>query len=156
MTTLVWASLGVAQATFGGFQINPFTELLGGSNGAGVSGGIRIVDGATFFVPGSLCEHRTQLDFPRVGRLAVSLALPPHRFFLDYQNSRPVYLYIEEWNRLAHNQRQFQLHRPRHFPLFSRSDILANSFRGSLDGFGGCFPDRRAVSTAGAPCVKAK
>src|SRR5256885_9921625 len=65
-----------------GLQVDAFAELFGGLDGAGIGGGVGIPDRVAFFVPTSLREYASQLDFPGVGWLTFRLALPAHRFFL--------------------------------------------------------------------------
>ena len=108
-----------APAAVPGFQVDAFAELFGGFDGAGVGGGIRIADGVALLVPRGLGEHASQLDFPRVGRLAVGLAFPALRLFLHHRYSGPIHLHIQDGNRLADHHGQIQLDGSLDLPLLA-------------------------------------
>src|SRR5215469_12971379 len=65
-----------APAALPGFHIESFAKLLGGFDGAGVGGGIRIADGEALLIPRGLCEYAFQFGFSRMSRLVVRFALP--------------------------------------------------------------------------------
>jgi len=72
-----------------------------------------------------------------MGRLAVRLALPPHRLFVHHRHSGPIHLHIQDGNGLVHHHRQVQLHGPLDLFLLPRSDIVSDGFRGPLHGLRG-------------------
>jgi hypothetical protein len=58
-----------------------------------------------------------------MGRLALRLALPTDRLFLHNRNSRPIHLHVQDGNRLAGNDGQFQLEGFLNLGLFALSDV---------------------------------
>ena len=112
-------------------------KLFGRFDGSGIGSGIRIANGITFFVPPGLCEHASQLDLARVGRLAVGLAFTSLRFFLPYRNSGPIHWHIQNRNRLTHHNGQVQLDGFANFPLLAGGDIGSDGLRRALHRFDG-------------------
>src|SRR5215831_15407549 len=88
-----------------------------------------------FLSHSGLAEHASQFDFPRMGRLAFALAVPPDGFFLYHRDSRPIHLHVEDTNWLADNPGQFQLQGFLDLGLFPLSDIGPDGFRAALDRF---------------------
>src|ERR1039457_743147 len=82
-------------------QIDSLAKFLRGLDGTGVGGGLEIADGVTFRIPFRLRRDAAQFDLPRMSRLPFGFALPAHRLFLHYRDSRPVHLYVQDRNRLA-------------------------------------------------------
>jgi hypothetical protein len=85
-----------APAPLPGFPIKASAELLGGFHRAGIGGGSGSADRVTLPIPRGLGEDAPQLDFPRMRRLALDLAVPTHRFFLHHRHSRPIHLYVQD------------------------------------------------------------
>src|ERR1035438_3581417 len=86
---------GTAPAALPGFQIDALAELLGGLNSSDVGSRIGIADREALVIPGRLGEHASQLDFPRVGRLPLYLALAAEGFLLHYGDSSAVHLHMQ-------------------------------------------------------------
>lgn len=131
--------LRAAPAAIPGFQIDAFAELAGGFDRAGISGGVRIADGVAVPIPGGLSEDATQLDFTRVGGLAIDFAGPSLGFFFDHRDSGSIRLYVQDGNRFSHYHGEIQLHGTVHFLLPTPGHICADALRRSLYGFGGDF-----------------
>ena len=101
-----------------------------------------------FLSHSGLAEHASQFDFPRMGRLAFALAVPPDGFFLHHRDSRPIHLHVEDTNRLADNPGQFQLQGFLDLGLFPLSDIGPDGFRAALDRFRSYFEPGQKLSSA--------
>ena len=89
------------------------------------------------FVPGGLGEDASQLDFARVGRLAVGLAFASLGLFLHHRHARPIHLHIQNGNRLTDDDGQIQLDGFADFALLACGDVGANRLRRALHRFGG-------------------
>jgi hypothetical protein len=88
------------------------------------------------------------LAFARVGWLPVDFARLALRLRFCDRHSGPVYLPIQNRNRLAHRYRQICLHRPLDLLPLECHAILADRFGIPLHAWSS-LPDRRAVPSAG-------
>src|SRR6266480_523594 len=113
-------------AASAGFRIDSPAKLFRTLDGTGIRGGIGIADGIAFLIPRRLGEDASKFDSPGMGRLAFRLALPTDRLFLHHRNSRPIHLYVQDANRLAGNDGQFQLQGFLNLVLFALSDSGAD------------------------------
>ena len=75
-------------------------------------------------VPHCLREHASELDLTRAGRLPFGLALAPGGFFFYHRHSGSIHFYVQNRNRLAHDDRQIQLHGALNVRLLVRGDAL--------------------------------
>ena len=128
--------LRATPAAVPGFQIDAFTEFLGGLYSARVRGRVGIADSIALFVPGGLSENAAQLDFTRMRRFAVCPAFTPFDLFLDHRHPRSVHLYIQDGSRLAYDDRQIQLNGALDLALLAPGDIGANRLCRALNRFG--------------------
>jgi len=71
-----------------------------------------------------------------MGRLTVHLALAAYSFLLDHRHSGPIHFDIENRNRLAEDSGKIQLDRFVDLLALTSSDILSNSFCGTLHRLG--------------------
>src|ERR1700683_4553449 len=118
-----------------GFSVEPFAEIAGDLDGAGISSRIRVADRETFLIPSCLGEDASQFDFPGVSWLAFHLALSTFR--LGNRHSCTVHLDVQDGNGLAHYHGKIQLHGLLDLFPFACGYVFANGFRGPLYRFGG-------------------
>ena len=85
---------GATPAALPSLQVKPFPKLLGGFDGPGVGGGIRIANGEALLIPGSLGEYASQLGFARVRRLPIRLALASRGLLLHHRHSGAIHLHV--------------------------------------------------------------
>ena len=97
--------LGAAPAAIPGFQVQALGKRLGSLNGAGLGGGIGSANRIAFLVSHCLREHASELDLTRAGRLPFGLALAPGGFFFYHRHSGSIHFYVQNRNRLAHDDR---------------------------------------------------
>src|SRR5204863_9915617 len=117
-----------APAALPGLQVESFAKLIGGFDGAGIGGRIRVADRVTLLVPSALSEHTSQLGFARVSRLPIGLAFASLSLFLHYRHPGAVHLHIQDRNRL---DGQIQLDGSLNLALLVFRNI-------ATDGFGRC------------------
>ena len=117
---------GAAPTSLAGFQIDAQAKLLSGFNRSHVGSRTGIAESEAFLIPCGLRRHASQLGLPRVRRLPFYLALATHGFLLHHRHARAVHLHMQNRNRLAHYDRQIQLHGPLDLFLLARGDIFSH------------------------------
>src|SRR6185437_6129432 len=90
-------------------------------------------------IPPALREDAAEFHFAGMSRLSVHFTHAPLGFFLNNGHTGSVHLYVENRNRLSHDDRQMQLQRLIYRALVAFCDIGADGFGGAFDGFGGYF-----------------
>ena len=125
-----------APAALTGFEVNSLAKLFRRLYSSGICGGVSIADGKALLVVRGLGEDTSQLDLPRMSRLALRLALATHRILLHHRHSGPIHFDIESRNRLAHDNGQIQLDSFLDFLPFALSYIFSDNFCRALHRLG--------------------
>src|SRR5450432_1270465 len=129
--------LGPFPSSAPNFAIDAEAELLGGFDGAHISGGAGVADGPSFVIDGGLRKHTAEFTLARTGALALRSSGPAFGFSRNHGDLDTVHQHIHFRNVLFGNQRQDQLFGAADFLRVPLGDLRANGFGGAFNGFGG-------------------
>src|SRR5665213_1467491 len=125
------------------FRINAVSEFVGGFNSAHIRGGIRVADGPSVLIHGSLREHSAELALTGAGSLSFDSAGPASGFGSHNRDLDAIDQHIHFRNALFGNNGQDKLFGPVDFLLLAEGYFRANALSRPFDGFGGDFQTRQ-------------